>query len=111
VAGVAGALATALDKPEVRRVVGDLVDELLAMAREDAEALGCWPEVEHARTIVARGTSADRQVARFNRLLSEGATREEALRGVVDNLIKETLGEDVIPGLVPGIHDAPGSPD
>jgi len=70
---------------------GDLVDELLALVREDADALGCLREVEHARTIVAHGTSADRQVARFNRGLADGASREEALRGVVDGLIAETL--------------------
>ncbi len=70
----------------------DLVDELLVLVREDAEALGCWPEVEHARTIVDRGTSANRQIAHFNRLVSEGASQEEALRGVVDHLIAETLG-------------------
>ena len=76
---------------------GDLIDELIAMLREDAEALGCRPEVEHARTIVARGTSADRQVACFERLVAAGASREEALRGVVDHLIGETLvaGENV----------------
>jgi carboxylate-amine ligase len=68
----------------------DLVEELLVLLGEDAEALGCRPEVHHARSIVARGTSADRQVARFNRLLAEGASREEALRGVVDQLIAET---------------------
>ena len=69
----------------------DLVDELLILLREDAEALGCWPEVEHARTIVSGGTSANRQIAHFNRLASQGASREEALRGVVDHLIAETL--------------------
>lgn len=68
----------------------ELVDELLAMLREDAAALSCTAEIEHARTIVARGTSADRQVALFNRLLGEGASRQEALRGVVDFLIGET---------------------
>ena len=26
----------------------DLVDELLGLLREDAEALGCLPEIEHA---------------------------------------------------------------
>jgi carboxylate-amine ligase len=69
----------------------ELVEELLAMLREDAEALGCWPEVEHARTILARGTSADRQVAMFNRLVAAGASREEALKGVVDQLTAEML--------------------
>lgn len=70
----------------------DLVEELLVLVREDAEALGCWPEVEHARTIVHRGTSANRQIAAFNLLVSEGAPQDEALRGVVDHLIAETLG-------------------
>ena len=58
-------------------------------------ALGCLPEIEHARTIVARGTSADRQVACFERLLAQGASRGDALTGVVDHLIRETVGGDV----------------
>jgi carboxylate-amine ligase len=70
----------------------DLVEELLVMLREDAEALGCLREIEHARIIVARGTSADRQVACFERLTAEGMPREEALKGVVDHLIGETVG-------------------
>ena len=44
----------------------DLVDELVDLVREDAEELGCFAEVEHARTIAARGTSADRQLEVFN---------------------------------------------
>jgi carboxylate-amine ligase len=72
---------------------GNLVDELLAMLREDAEALGCVAEVEHARTIVARGTSADRQVAHYTKLLSQGMSPPDALKGVVDQLIGETIGE------------------
>jgi carboxylate-amine ligase len=69
-----------------------LMEELLGLVREDAEALGCAAEVEHARVILTRGTSANRQIAEFNRLLSGGASREEALRGVVDHLIRETVG-------------------
>jgi carboxylate-amine ligase len=72
---------------------GNLVDELLAMLREDAEALGCVAEVEHARTIVARGTSADRQVAHHAKMLSQGMSPPDALKGVVDQLIGETIGE------------------
>jgi carboxylate-amine ligase len=71
---------------------GELVEELLVMLHEDAEALGCVGEIEHARTIVAGGTSADRQIACFQSLLGQGASREEALRGVVDHLIGETKG-------------------
>src|SRR5262247_803209 len=69
----------------------DLVDELLAMLSEDAAALGCSTELAHARTILARGTSADRQVAHFQAQLAAGATREAALLSVVDHLIKETV--------------------
>jgi carboxylate-amine ligase len=68
----------------------DLVEELLAMLAEDAAALACTDEIAHARTIVAGGTSADRQVACFQSLIASGASREEALAGVVDHLIRET---------------------
>jgi carboxylate-amine ligase len=71
----------------------DLVEELLVLLREDAEALGCLAEIEHARAIVARGTSADAQVACFERLVAGGSSREEALRGVVDHLIRESVAE------------------
>jgi glutamate---cysteine ligase / carboxylate-amine ligase len=69
----------------------DLVDELLAMLREDAEAFDCIAELEHVRLILARGTSADRQVAQFAALIKAGASQQEALLGVVDHLIKETV--------------------
>ncbi len=72
----------------------DLVDELIVMLREDAEALGCTAELEHARVIVARGTSADRQVAHFQARLKAGASRQEALESVVDHLIKETVASN-----------------
>src|SRR5262249_48969753 len=70
---------------------GVLIEELIAMVSEDARALGCLAEIEHARTIVARGTSADRQVKCFGTALAAGRSREEALREVVDHLIAETL--------------------
>jgi carboxylate-amine ligase len=70
---------------------GELVDELLGLVREDAEVLGCLPEILHARTIVRRGTSADRQVALLERLLEQNTSREEALRQVVDHLIAESV--------------------
>jgi carboxylate-amine ligase len=69
----------------------DLIDELLVLLREDAEALDSWPEIAHASAIVARGTSANRQIAVFNGIVSSGGTREDALKGVVDHLIAETL--------------------
>lgn len=68
-----------------------LLDEILVLIREDAEALNCRIEVEHSRTILARGTSAQRQVAVYTRVMEEGGDEREALRSVVDTLIAETV--------------------
>ena len=68
-----------------------LVGEILDLVREDAEHFGCVGEVEHARTIVARGTSAHWQVARYRAALVDGAGEHEALTSVVDMLVEETL--------------------
>ncbi|NNC75800.1 MAG: carboxylate-amine ligase, partial [Acidimicrobiia bacterium] len=67
-----------------------LVDELIELVREDAEQLGCVDEIEHARTIVRRGTSADSQLATYQRALAKGASDQEALEAVVDWLVAET---------------------
>jgi len=71
--------------------VPDLVEEMIELVRPDAEALDCVTQVEHARTICRRGTSADRQLAVYREALAEGATEEEALQAVVQSLIADTL--------------------
>jgi carboxylate-amine ligase len=68
----------------------DLVDEMIEMTRVDADELGCVPELEHTRTIAARGTSADLQLAAYHKAIQQGATEHDALRAVVDLLISET---------------------
>lgn len=68
----------------------DLLEELIALIREDAEALGCMAEVEHARRIVNVGTSAHRQLAIFHAVLNDGGSKDDALKAVVDWLITET---------------------
>jgi len=68
----------------------ELLEELIALVRTDAEALNCVREVEHARTIVERGTSAHRQVAVYNAARAGGASDREALKAVVDFLVAET---------------------
>jgi glutamate---cysteine ligase / carboxylate-amine ligase len=73
---------------------GDLIDELLALLHEDAEALGCVEELEHARHIVEHGTSADRQVALQKKLLASGQSPPDALKALVDHLIEETVDAD-----------------
>ena len=76
----------------------DLLGEIQALIAEDAAALECEAEVAHASRIVADGTSADRQVATYERLLASGLSREDALKGVVDLLIDETLAGTTILG-------------
>lgn len=68
-----------------------LLDEIIDLVGEDADLLGCRKEVEHARTIVERGTSADRQLSTYRRAVEQGSTEEEALYEVVDFLIEETV--------------------
>ncbi|MFN3868875.1 MAG: carboxylate-amine ligase [Hyphomicrobiaceae bacterium] len=68
-----------------------LVDELIALVEPEAERIGCAAEVRHARRIVTEGTSADRQVQTLAAAEAAGATREDAMRAVVDMLMAETV--------------------
>ena len=69
----------------------ELLDEIIELCTEDAEALGCTAEIEHARRIVARGTSAHWQVRTYREALAGGASEREAFEAVVDMLIEETM--------------------
>ncbi len=68
-----------------------LINELTGLIAQDAEFFGCEAEIEHVRNIVSTGTSADRQIARFDELKADGQSDTEALRGVVDWLRAETV--------------------
>jgi carboxylate-amine ligase len=72
----------------------DLLEELIALVSEDAEALQCSAEIEHLRTIIKRGTSAHRQLATYYTATENGKEPGEALRDVVDLLIAETKDLD-----------------
>jgi len=69
----------------------ELIEEILVLVREDAEHFGCVGEVEHARTILQRGTSAHRQLRVYEEALAAGAGESEALSAVVDMLVLETV--------------------
>ena len=69
----------------------ELLEELIELVREDAERLNCVAEVEHAREIVRRGTSAQRQLAVFAAAKNNGDSQDQALRRVVDDLIAQTV--------------------
>ncbi|MBI1209481.1 MAG: carboxylate-amine ligase [Azospirillum sp.] len=67
-----------------------LLEELFDLVREDAEFFDCQAELDNARDILRRGTSADRQLAVFKAARDAGADDREALKQVVDWLIAET---------------------
>ena len=68
----------------------DLIEELIALIREDAEFFDCVDEIESAREIIQRGTSAHKQIAVWQHAKKDGKDDAEALRDVVDMLIEET---------------------
>jgi len=70
----------------------ELIEELIELVHQDAVELGCVAEVEHAREIVVRGTSADRQLSAYREALDGGADEETALHRVVDLLINDSIG-------------------
>jgi glutamate---cysteine ligase / carboxylate-amine ligase len=67
-----------------------LLEEIVELVAEDADALGCTREIAHLRAIMKDGTSAHRQLATYTMALSRGASRADALVEVVDMLIAET---------------------
>ncbi len=69
----------------------DLLEELLELVAPDAEELGCSAELVKLRDIISSGNSADRQRAVFKSAIAGGADETEAMRTVVDSLIKETV--------------------
>ena len=69
----------------------DLLEEILALVIEDAGYFGCVPEVQHARKILERGTSAHWQIKTYEDAKAAGASHEDALKAVVDMLIEQTM--------------------
>jgi carboxylate-amine ligase len=77
----------------IGRVVpyADLLSEILGLIREDAEESGCLKEVNHAKNILKRGTSAHRQIKTYKNALGKGYSHDVAMKKVVDWLRRETL--------------------
>ena len=71
-----------------------LLEEILELVAEDAEALDCVAEVEHARRILEVKTSAHNQLRVFDESIAAGMDKDEALRRVVDWLVQETRKDD-----------------
>jgi carboxylate-amine ligase len=68
----------------------DLLEEILELTSEDAEALGCEAEIGAARNILSRGTSAHRQLKAYELATATGKSKDDALVAVVDTLIEDT---------------------
>lgn len=69
----------------------EILEELISWISEDADALGCLKEVEHAREIVRRGSSACRQRDIYEQARIAGLRKRDAFNAVVDHLVKETV--------------------
>jgi len=69
----------------------DLLDEILELIAPDTAYFGCEAEVAHARLILERGTSADRQRQVYRDALAGGAAPADALKRVVEWLTAETV--------------------
>ena len=68
----------------------ELIDELVDLLAPYAEELGCLPEVEHARVIARRGSSADHQLRVYRDALASGASDHDAQVAVVRWLIDQS---------------------
>ena len=73
-----------------RTDIADLVQQLIEILSDDAEALGCEAELRHALDIVNYGSGADRQTDHYRLRLLEGDTEQQALVSVVDQILAET---------------------
>ena len=72
-----------------------LLEELIELTAEEALQLGCLPEIQRARGILSRGTSAQRQLQVYRAALNSGMDKAAALRAVVDWLIAETVNFEI----------------
>lgn len=66
------------------------LDQVIDFIAEDIEALECAGEIRHLSAIVARGTSADRQIEIFGKAKSAGRRGLTALKDVIDWAASET---------------------
>ena len=75
---------------EQGRTVEERAADLAERLSEHARALGCEGALEGVLRIASGGTSAERQEDTYREALLDGAAEDEALRAVVDGIIRET---------------------
>lgn len=69
----------------------ELIEEIIDLISDDASFFSCEAEIAHIHTMVARGTSAERQLTLINGLDEDAPIPIERLEAVVDQLIRETV--------------------
>ncbi len=69
--------------------MGELMQEMIELLTQDAEALNCTAEIENALQITKNGSSAERQRASYQAAIKAGKSTDDALRDVVRHLIEE----------------------
>jgi len=69
--------------------VADMLDRVLELVAPDADVLGCGEELEHCRTIIVEGTSADAQLRIFTE--NEHDSADIALQYVAEWIRDATL--------------------
>jgi glutamate---cysteine ligase / carboxylate-amine ligase len=88
-----GIQASLIDEQRAEAIpLKEHLDAVLASIAEDADVLGCKAEIEEARQIASRGTSADRQLAIFAERRGRAQGMNEASAAVVDWLVGATAG-------------------
>jgi carboxylate-amine ligase len=66
------------------------LDQVLDFIAEDVDVLGCASDIKHLATIVAEGTSADRQIDIFTKAKAAGRKRLTAITDVIDWVAAQT---------------------
>ncbi|ABD54828.1 carboxylate-amine ligase [Jannaschia sp. CCS1] len=66
----------------------ELVDELIELTEQDAEALGCVDEVQRLRDLAVE-TSSDRQRKIYKGTRAAGGSHQAAMRSVVEHLLED----------------------
>jgi carboxylate-amine ligase len=67
----------------------ELIEEMIELVAEDAEALGCVAEIEAARRLCVEGNSASRQRSVYTAQIDAGKSQRDALSTVTKHLIDE----------------------
>jgi carboxylate-amine ligase len=87
-----GTAATFVDRASMQaKPMATVLDELLDMIREDAEAFACIDDVTRARDILRRGSSGDEQLRIYAAARTSGRSRAQSLKDVVAWLHQETI--------------------